>query len=71
MRPFDVRRTGRMIDPLVRPIRAGGAMIHFVRRHRQENSMNLKALVLILALVAMAVAAFKVLSADETESPVV
>jgi hypothetical protein len=33
--------------------------------------VNLKVLVLILALVAVAVGAFKVLSADETESPVV
>jgi hypothetical protein len=33
--------------------------------------MNLKVLILILAMVAMAVGAFKVLSADETDSPVV
>lgn len=33
--------------------------------------MNLKVLVLILALVAVAVGAVKILSADETESPVV
>jgi hypothetical protein len=32
--------------------------------------MNLKAVILILALVAAAVAAFKVLSSDEIESPV-
>lgn len=32
--------------------------------------MNLKVLVLVLALVGMAAAAFKILSADESESPV-
>jgi hypothetical protein len=32
--------------------------------------VNLKALVLILALVAVAVGAFKILSGDETDSPV-
>ena len=32
--------------------------------------MNLKVLILILALIGVAAGAFKILSADETDSPV-